>query len=255
MVKRKRNGKKVAEDQELADRIYRIKEEHPFWGYRRVWAWLRRKDGLGINDKKVYRIMKEKSLLCPRKGVRKVAAREVRAKPRAQRPNEYWGTDMTKIYVEKQGWAYLTIVLDWFSKKIVGMSVAPRSRSKEWLEALDQAVNERFPYGVKGCGLNLVTDNGCQPTSIAFQDYCEQTGIEQIYTSYNNPRGNAETERVIRTIKEELLWLREWTSYEDLKIAVKNWVKEYNTNYLHSALCYRSPEEFEESAEVKSAVA
>jgi transposase InsO family protein len=255
MVKRKRNAKKVAEDEELANRICKIKEEHPFWGYRRIWAWLRRKDGLEINDKKVYRIMKEKSLLCPRKGLRKVAAREIRAKPRASRSNEFWGTDMTKIYVEKQGWAYLVVVLDWFSKKIVGVDVAPRSRSKEWLEALNRAVNERFPFGVKGMGLHLVTDNGCQPTSIAYQDYCGQTGIEQIYTSYNNPRGNAETERVIRTMKEELLWLREWNDLEELKKAVESWVKDYNANYLHSALGYRSPEEFEGMVEGKSAVA
>lgn len=104
--------------------------------------------------------MKEKSLLCPRKGLRKVADRELRAKPRASRCNEYWGTDMTKIYVEKHGWAYLVVVLDWFSKKIVGVSVAHRSRSTEWLEALNQAVNARFPFGVKGGGLNLVTDTG-----------------------------------------------------------------------------------------------
>lgn len=255
MVKRKRNAKKVAEDEELANRICKIKEEHPFWGYRRIWAWLRRKDGLEINDKKVYRIMKEKSLLCPRKGLRKVAAREIRAKPKASRSNEFWGTDMTKIYVEKQGWAYLVVVLDWFSKKIVGVDVASRSRSLEWLEALNQAVNERFPLGVKGMGLHLVTDNGCQPTSIAYQNYCEQTGIEQIHTSYNNPRGNAETERVIRTMKEELLWLREWNNLEELKKAVESWVKDYNANYLHSALGYRSPEEFEGMMEAKRAVA
>jgi putative transposase len=255
MVKRRRSAQKIAEDEALAHKICKIKEEHPFWGYRRIWAWLRRKDGLEINDKKVYRVMKEKSLLCPRKGLRKVADRQLKAKPKASRPNEYWGTDMTKIYVEKQGWAYLVVVLDWFSKKIVGVSVAPRSRSQEWLEALNQAVNERFPFGVKGSGLNLVTDNGCQPTSIAFQDYCGLTGIEQIYTSYNNPRGNAETERVIRTMKEELLWLKEWKSLAELKEAVETWVKDYNANYLHSAHGYRSPEEVEDMLEVKSAVA
>ena len=137
----------------------------------------------------------------------------------------------------------------------MGINVAPRSRSTEWLEALNQAVNERFPFGVKGSELRLVTDNGCQPTSIAFQDYCALTGIEQIYTSYNNPRGNAETERMIRTIKEELLWLREWSSFDELEKAVENWVKDYNANYLHSAHGYCSPEEVELMAEIKSAVA
>jgi putative transposase len=70
-------------------------------------------------------------------------------------------------------------------------------------------------------------------------------GIEQIFCSYDNPKGNAETERVIRTIKEELLWLNEFTSFEEAKDAVGNWIREdYNRLYIHSALGYQSPEEF-----------
>jgi len=255
VVKRQRPLKRSKEDEELACKISRIKESHPFWGYRRVWAWLRRREGLCVNEKRIYRIMKEKSLICPRKGLRKIADREPKEKPRADRINQYWGTDMTKIYVEKTGWVYVVVVLYWFSKKIVGIEAGMRSRSGDWLAPLNRAVNERFPNGVKEAGLRLVSDNGCQPTSIAYQDFCAHAGIEQIYTSYNNPRGNGDTERVIRTMKEELLWLHEWKSFEEVKNALESWMREYNANYLHSAHNYRSPEEVEAGVAEKGAVA
>ncbi|MFA5250413.1 MAG: integrase core domain-containing protein [Parachlamydiales bacterium] len=64
-------------------------------------------------------------------------------------------------------------------------------------------------------------------------------------TSYNNPKGNADTERLMRTMKEECLWLTEWTSFEQLKKALDNWISFYNREYPHSALGYKSPDEFE----------
>ena len=57
-----------------------------------------------------------------------------------------------------------------------------------------------------------MADNGCQPTSLAFMRACAALGIRQAFTSYSNPKGNADTERFLRTLKEELVWLREWTS-------------------------------------------
>ncbi len=254
MVKRQRPLKRKQADDQLTHAIAQIKENHPFWGYRRIWAWLRRRNGLTVNDKRVYRIMKERSLLCPRKPLRKIADREPREKPRATRSNQFWGTDMTKIYIEHIGWVYIVIVLDWFSKKVVGLDVNVRSRSAEWLAALDRAVNLRFPNEVKGSDLRLVSDNGCQPTSIAYQDYCGQTGIEQIYTSYSNPKGNGDTERFMRTMKEELLWLHEWKSFDEVQNALQSWKDDYNANYLHSAHDYKSPDEVE-GVVVRNAVA
>ena len=70
---------------------------------------------------------------------------------------------------------------------------------------------------------------------------CDHLGVKQIFTSYNNPKGNAETERMMRTLKEELIWLREWTSHSEVDNALKSWIKEYNKSYLHSAHGYRSP--------------
>ena len=84
-------------------------------------------------------------------------------------------------------------------------------------------------------------DNGCQPTSVAFIKTCATLGITQAFTSSNNPKGNTDTERLMRTRKEELLWLREWTSPPELERALTAWVDSYNTKYSHSALEYRTP--------------
>jgi transposase InsO family protein len=72
------------------------------------------------------------------------------------------------------------------------------------------AVNRQFPEGVRGKGVHLMSDNGCQPTSVRFMSDCAVLGVKQTFTSYNNPKGNADTERIMRTIKEELLWLNEY---------------------------------------------
>ena len=69
--------------------------------------------------------------------------------------------------------------------------------------------------------------------------------IKQAFTSYNNPKGNADTERVYRTMEEELLWLREWHSPFDLADTLKEWMANYNSSYLYSTLGYRAPEQFE----------
>ncbi|MDQ7031551.1 MAG: integrase core domain-containing protein, partial [Desulfonauticus sp.] len=94
--------------------------------------------------------------------------------------------------------------------------------------------------------LNLISDNGSQPTSVSFMKSMRTLGIRQIFTSYDNPKGNAETERMIRTIKEEIVWLNEFESFEEARKAIGRWIEEdYNKYYVHSCLGYLSLEEFE----------
>ena len=75
--------------------------------------------------------------------------------------------------------------------------------------------------------------------------FCSELGIKQIFTSYNNPKGNADTERVMRTIKEDLIWIREFESPFELDKALNQWVIKYNTVFPHSSLGYRTPQEYE----------
>jgi len=234
-----------AKEGDFVRRIERIKSEHPFWGYRRVTAWLKHREGLKVNHKRVQRVMKAHGLLATQT-VHKAKRGPQRSKPKAERPKQYWGIDMTKFMIPTIGWVYLVIVLDWYTKKVVGWNLSLRSRAVEWREALEMAIGKEFLNGVRGEGLKLISDNGSQPTATAFMRDMATLDIEQIFTSYDNPKGNADTERMMRTIKEEIIWLNEFGSFEEAFEKIGKWIDEdYNKLYVHSELGYLSPEEFE----------
>jgi len=159
----------------LLERIKDIKAEHPFWGYRRVWAYLRYVDGLIVNKKHVYRLMRENDLTV--KPNSRLIAKRVsdKPKPRPDRPMEWWGIDMTKLMTDS-GWVYVVIVLDWYTKKIVGHYSGRQARSREWLEVLENGLKSEFPGGVRGHGLKLMSDNGSQPTSLSFMRALFESG-------------------------------------------------------------------------------
>jgi putative transposase len=229
----------------LVQRIRELKAEHPFWGYRRIWAYLRFVEQRPVNKKRILRLMREQQLLV-RPDVRLRAKRTPpRSKPKPTKPNEWWGIDMTKVLVQGFGWVYIVMVLDWYTKTIVGYDAGIRCTAQQWRLALDMAVNRQCPAGVREQGLSLMSDNGCQPTSVAFMQACSALGIHQTFTSYNNPKGNADTERMMRTLKEECLWLQEWPCPFTLASALERWIDDYNKHYLHSALGYKSPRQFE----------
>jgi len=232
--------KVIDRNEPILEKIQALKADHPFWGYRRIWAHLTYVNHLEVNKKRVYRLMRIHGLIVTKNTRLRAKRTSSRPKPQAERPNQLLGIDMTK-FKTAEGWSYLVIVLDWYSKKIVGHQLSHLSRAGEWLEALEEGVHGQYENGVRGAGLKLVSDNGCQPTSTKFMKTCNHLGIEQIFTSYNNPKGNAETERMMRTLKEEPIWLREWSNHNEVERAVKEWIKGYNETYLHSTHGYRPP--------------
>lgn len=155
---------KVADrNRELVAAIRAIKAEHHFWGYRRVWAYLRFVREMAVKRKRIYRLMQAHGLLVrPNTRLRAVRTPS-RPKPRASRPNQWWGIDMTKA-MTVSGLVYVVVVLDWRSKKIAEYYAAAQVRASHWLQALDMAANRQFPHGVRGADLHLMSDNGCQPT-------------------------------------------------------------------------------------------
>ncbi|MFH1039596.1 MAG: IS3 family transposase [bacterium] len=107
-----------------------MKLEHSFWGYRRVRAFMKRYHNISISYNKVFRSMKQNNLLVEQK--RYKAKRTPRkGKPHPTKINQWWGTDMNKFYINNFGWIYLVIVLDWFTKKIVGYNLNVRSKSED----------------------------------------------------------------------------------------------------------------------------
>ena len=201
----------------------------------------------GVQSKGIYRLMKVHGLLVTKTNRYRAKRKISRPKPKAFYPNQIWGTDMTKIKIGSWGWYYLVIVLVWYTKKMVGYSFSLQSKSSQWQEALNQAVNHCFPNGIKDSRKNtlyLVSDNGCQPTSLSYMKACSGMGIKQIFTNWSNPKGNADTERVIRTLKEDLVWPYDWDNPFIFQRALVKWVDNYNHDFPHQALNYNTPCEF-----------
>jgi len=249
-MKRIRSSSVQQADARLLPLIRAIKASNPFWGYRRVWAYLRYRMGHPCNAKRVYRLMREQRLLVPKDRTLRACRTPMPSKMRSTTPNTLWGMDMTKVLIAASGWLYLHVVTDWASKKIVGAHVSHRSKTEDWLQALNQALNAQFPKGIKEPGLQrlkLLTDNGCQPTSVRFIQECAGLGIEHILTSYSNPKGNADTERMIRTIKESIVWPFQWESARQFQDAFHDWIEAYNHDYPHSAIHYKTPIQYEQS--------
>jgi putative transposase len=125
-MRRQRAPRVSPRDESLLLSIRALKAEHPFWGYRRIWAYLHFMEHQAVNKKRILRLMREHQLLVPPNLRLKAKRTPTRSKPKPLRPNEWWGIDMTKVLVEGFGWVYVVIVLDWYTKKIVGYQAGLR---------------------------------------------------------------------------------------------------------------------------------
>jgi len=217
--------------------------EKPAYGYRRVAWWLRRKESLAVNRKRVLRVMRERGLL--------VRSRRLRAKRRkewgrveAPLPNQVWQSDLTKIWAGPSvGWAYLVSVIDCCTREIVAWNLSHRCRTDEALAAVEQAVLERLPAGSREAGVTLTTDNGTQFTATRFIETLARLGITHRRTAYHHPEGNSYIERFHRSLKEEEVWTAEYRSLEEARNSIARWIEEYNHDRPHRGVGNRTPHE------------
>ena len=149
---------------------------------------------------------------------------------------------MTKIWAGPSvGWAYLVSVIDCCTREIVGWDLSLRCRTEEALAALNRAVLEVLPFGSRGTGLTLTTDNGTQFTSARYVETLNRLGITHRRTAYNPPEGNSYIERFHRSLKEEEMWLNEYESFEQARHSIAGWIQEYNHDRPHRGLHGRTP--------------
>jgi putative transposase len=217
--------------------------EKPAYGYRRVAWWLRRKEGLVVNRKRVLRVMRERSLLVRSRRLRARRNKEW-GRVEAAGPNQIWQSDMTKIWAGPgAGWAYLVCVIDCCTREIVGWNLSHRCRTEEALDAVERAVLERLPEGSRGTNLTLTTDNGTQFTSSRFIEILNRLGITHRRTAYHHPEGNSYIERFHRSLKEEEVWTAEYRSLEEARTSIARWIAEYNQDRPHRGIANRTPRE------------
>ena len=135
-MKRKRSLSVIERNESILASLKELKADHPLWGYRRCWAYLYYRQGIMVNKKRIYRLMKENGLLVTKINKYRAKRKISRPKPKAFYPNHIWGTDMAKINIGSWGWYYLVIVLDWYTKEIIGYCLSLQSKSKDWQKAL-----------------------------------------------------------------------------------------------------------------------
>jgi putative transposase len=227
-----------------------VLENRRRYGYRRVGWELRHHRGWKVNDKRVLRIMREDNLLSvpPRKFVTTTNsdhALEVYVNLARRMTltaiNQLWVADITYIRLQAE-FVYLALVLDAFSRKAIGWALERRLRAELPLAALRQALERRQPAP----GLVHHSDRGVQYASAEYMAVVRERQMLPSMSRPRNPYDNARCESFIKTLKQEEIYANEYRDLEDLRAHLEVFIEQYyNRQRLHSALGYRSPEEFE----------
>ena len=236
-------------DIELRDAIQRIAVEWPCYGSRRVARELHGR-GLPVNRKKVQRLMREDNLLCLRKR-RFIATTDsnhgLAVYPNLARDlamtgvNQLWVADITYIRLETE-FVYLAVVLDAYSRKVIGWALDRTLEATLTVEALQMALDRRKP----SAGLVHHSDRGVQYASADYTGLLKTNGISISMSRSGNPYDNARCESFMKTLKYEEVYRSEYRDLADARAQIGQFIeKVYNQKRLHSALGYMAPAEFE----------
>ena len=245
--------KRQLKEADLRDRIEEIVAEYPRYGYRRVTRQLKREEWT-VNHKRVARVMREESLQCQikRRWVKTTDSNHrYRVYPNllegltAARPNEAWVADITYIRI-LTGFLYLAVILDLYSRKVIGWALSQHIDTELTLAALGMALEERRPPS--GCIHH--SDRGVQYACHVYVDELRAAGIRISMARKGNPYDNAAAESFMKTLKYEEVYLWDYRTVEDVRERIPYFLEEvYNQKRLHSALGYCPPNEFEEKWE------
>jgi putative transposase len=241
------------EEMEVRAAMQQIVLEHRRrYGYRRVTAQLRRR-GMLVNHKRVARLMREDNLMAvqPRALVVTTDSKHdlevylnLASRMKLSAINQLWVGDITYIRLQTE-FVYLAVILDAFSRKVVGWALGRNLVASLPKAALEKAIAERQPLP----GLVHHSDRGAQYASDEYVEVLQQHQIISSMSRPANPYDNASCESFMKTLKREEIYANEYRDLEQLRKNIQMFIDQYyNRCRLHSALGYKSPEEFEQAA-------
>jgi len=245
----KDNPSRTDSDMDLRDAIQRVALEWPSYGRPRITAELRRR-GWKVNPKRVYRLMREDNLLCVRK--RKFVVTTDSNHDRKVYPNlagdmvltgidQLWVADITYIRLGSE-FVYLAVVIDAYSRRVIGWALERTVEDDLPLAALRQALELRQPAP----GVVHHSDRGSQYASGDYTDLLKAHGCQISMSHKASPWENAGCESWMKTLKSEEVYRQEYRDLAEARASIAQFIDEvYNQKRLHSALGYQPPVEFE----------
>lgn len=247
-------------DEGLVKELYKIAFEFPKYGYRRMTKELHRRKFF-VNHKKVLTIMRDEKLLVVRK---KFTPKTTQSNHSFQRYpnlvkdlvlvkiNQVWVSDITYIRLLKE-FIYLAVIMDLFSRRCIGWALSRNPNTKLTLQALNIAANLRGENNVIKCIHH--SDHGVQYAADEYVERLNYLGILPSMGEKGYSYDNAFAESLIKTIKNEEVWMNEYETLEDAHRDIKRFIEiVYNKKRLHSSIGYKPPIEFEEQQKLNSSI-
>jgi putative transposase len=242
---------KMLDDVELAELVVKIHDQsHGTYGAPRVTAELRLGLGRRVNHKRVERLMRFHAIQgvtrrrakgCTRRNVADPLADDlVHRQFRPEHPDRLWVQDITQ-HRTGEGWVYLAVVIDAWSRRVVGWSIADHLRAELVVDALEMARLRRQP-----CETVVHSDHGCQYTSWVFGQRLRRAGLLGSMGTVGDALDNAVAESFFASLQCELLDRHRWDTRADLARAMFGYIEAfYNPTRRHSTLGYLSPVDYE----------
>lgn len=233
-------AKQRDDEKSLVARMFELVRAHPRFGYRRIYALLRR-EGWRVNRKRVYRLWKREGLKVPqrqRKRRRIGTSENSCSRHRPEHKDHVWGWDFVHSRTAAGKPVKWLVVVDEYTRECLALEAARSIPAEEVIDVLIRL------FHLRGMPRHIRSDNGPEFIAKAIRQWLARSGVQTLYISPGAPWENAYTESFISRLSDELLDREEFCNLPEAKVLGAAWCSEYNHRRPHSALGYQTPAEF-----------